>query len=127
MKGFFGLTRSKDFSDALDKTFAKFESMPAQDMFALGSKHSSGDIAMFMAVGDEATSDHALELRFVLEPAVSDHRLKGFTAFFSQKSTMCFEVEGRVNELQTCTGDSVSYASAAVVPLGLIAQSCLAA
>jgi hypothetical protein len=127
MKGFFGIEQSKEFLDALDRTFAKFESMPAEDFFALGVEHSSGELAKFISLGDDINASHAQELKFVLEPA--DHSLKAFTAFFSQKSTMCFEVEGKTSELQACTGASFGYASANVVPVGLItvAHNCLAA
>jgi hypothetical protein len=88
MFGFFGTAKSAELSAALDKTFKKFESMPASEFFSLAREHASGEIAAFSSACSGGGEGHVKELKFVFDSADSD--MKSFTAFFSQKSTLNF-------------------------------------
>ena len=88
MFGVFGKAKSLELSAALDKTFEKFENMPAKEFFGLAQAHSGGDVAAFLSACSGTGDSNAKELKFCFDSADPD--IKSFTAFFSQKSTLTF-------------------------------------
>lgn len=92
METIFGLARTPEFSRALDETFAKFEAMPAKDLFEQARQHADGDIARFSSAWAESY-DHedihvAKSLHFVVES--KDARLKSMSAVYTSEEKMSF-------------------------------------
>ncbi|MDD1956476.1 hypothetical protein NP552_15635 [Pseudomonas sp. 8209] len=92
METIFGLARTPEFSRALDETFAKFEAMPAQELFEQARQHSDGDIARFSSAWAEGY-DHeeahvAKSLHFVVES--KDARLKSMSAVYTTEEKISF-------------------------------------
>lgn len=88
MFGVFGKAKSLELSAALNKTFEKFENMPAKEFFGIAREHSGGDVAAFLSACSGTGDSSTKELKFLFDSA--DPGFKSFTAFFSQKSTLTF-------------------------------------
>lgn len=125
MKNVFGLSRSKKFTAALDKTFAKFEAMPAEDMFALGMEHSKGDIAAFVSACSSTANKHHQEISFVFESP--DTSLQSFTASFEQKSTLCFNTGSSCQDMTAHTNIAANSAYLGVIGVFSTGMLCQAA
>ena len=125
MKSVLGLSKSKKFSDALDKTFAKFEAMPAKEMFAIGLQHSKGEIAAFVSACNGIDSAHHHEISFVFESP--DTSLKSFTASFERKSTLCFNTGSSSQDMTAHTNVAANSAYLGVVGATGIGMLCQAA
>lgn len=95
MESIFGLVGTPEFEEALDKTFEKFEAMPAKELFALARQHSDGDIAKFVSAWSEITLGHADETPATKEISLffksEDPSLSSFNAVFTHESTMNFQ------------------------------------
>ncbi|WP_157720158.1 hypothetical protein [Pseudomonas prosekii] len=125
MKNVFGLSRSKKFTEALDKTFAKFEAMPAKEMFALGMEHSKGDIAAFVSACSSIDTSHHQEISFVFESP--DTSLKSFTASFERKSTLCFNTGSSSQDMTAHTNVAANSAYLGAVGAFSAGMLCQAA
>ncbi|WP_161465903.1 hypothetical protein [Pseudomonas syringae] len=122
----FGIVASRELSEALDKTFKKFEAMPAAKLFSLGREHVGGDVASFVSACSGIENPHVTELKFVFDSP--DTNKKGFTAFFSQKSTLSFSLEDGSGQTHPYSSVSEGCAYLGVASIAIVGSAlCQAA